>query len=69
VSQNQRTCDGERKDQVLKEAVPYLEEVGGRGGVAGVSGGRAQVGGCKMGEQGIFLLKKIIEPNRRRFSK
>jgi len=54
---------------VLKEAVPYLEEVGGRGGVAGVSGGRAQVGGCKMGEQGIFLLKKIIEPNRRRFSK
>jgi len=39
------------------------------GSVVAASGCRAQVGGRKMGEQGIFLIKKVTEPNRRRFSK
>jgi hypothetical protein len=42
--------------------VPYLEVVGWGAGwsVADASGCRAQVGGCKMGEQGIFLMKKKL---------
>ena len=68
MSQNQRTCDGERKDQVLKkEAMPYLEGVGWAS-AAVASGGRAQVGGSKMGEQGIFLMKKLLSQIAEGFS-